>query len=170
MIQKEAQNFKGSSLILLSLLFITTTGKSIPAIAQDTQSPTQNCATVTNSYVGCSSTTTLKFCNKTSKRVYAAYATWSGEKRWRARGWYTINPDVCTSLNLGYYSGKALVYAESGTTSLIGGTGNTSICTNSSSSFDLLNSDKMNCKGLNQRRVNMKSISVGGGEYTYYFK
>jgi uncharacterized membrane protein len=143
--------------LVLSTFLTIFTNKPLPAMAQ----------CFPGSQLACDSTTTLAFCNDTSNRVYAAYATWVGTQRWQSRGWYSVDPGACRSLDLGSYSGNILVYGRNNTSRWEGGAA--SICVNTSSSFNYPSSDRISCNGSNQRRVGMSSMSVGGGTATYSF-
>jgi uncharacterized membrane protein/cell division protein FtsL len=109
--------------------------------------------------------TYLKFCNKTSRIISAAWAYWDGDG-WRSKGWHNPEAGECKEVYVGYnYRNKVYIYSENWEQ------GDYLFCIEEPSAFNISNGDRLdNCSGSNRKMVKMSEFTVFPGTNTWNFR
>lgn len=112
------------------------------------------------------SRTAFKFCNKSAKVIFAAYAfPFSGG--WASRGWTSMKPGQCSKyIVVSGIHRDVFVYAESNDgVRWYGNDG--SFCVHETDDFSYSNSDKRSCNAAGQKRVSMTKWSASRNTYNF---
>ena len=110
----------------------------------------------------------INACNQDpSKTIYTALVVYNQTQGWQSRGWYQVNSQQCTSIDLGSYTGSVYIYGQyNGGESSWGGTDGV-FCINQVNAFNIPYSDTDACNGNNSKKVSMTRLTINPGQNTW---
>lgn len=114
--------------------------------------------------------TSLRLCNRSSRpMIYGAVAYWAGEEfGWTSEGWMRIPSGRCDNFDLGDdYSGAVYVYGSSDDGTEWNGR-DSDFCVKAYESFDIENSDKLQCRSREYSIVGMVRQTIKPGRVNTY--
>lgn len=102
----------------------------------------------------------VSFCNENAQKLFlaVAYEAQSGEPL-VSRGWWVVDPDNCSDVELPIIGDKLLVYANS-ENQLMEWRGQTQLCVDTTNKFDFTNASEIACQGGTLARRNFKELSM----------
>jgi len=116
--------------------------------------------------------TILKLCNNIpDKTLMASYAIAGTGSLWQSTGWLQIDPQKCSSVDLGSYVGKSYIYAEWNLGQSYWGSGPFNYCVNRTQNFTIADSTNLaQCNSdINQKMVPAYEFDIQSGTYTFNF-
>jgi len=118
-----------------------------------------------------SSYTYFNLCNKSSKVIFAAYASATAGRGLVSTGWTSIKPGQCKNKSVSGKNSDVFVYAEENSYGVKWKGNDASLCVHDTETFNYPNSDKMSCNAAGQKRVSMTRWSVSQkSPHTYDFR
>jgi len=122
-------------------------------------------------YIPRKTMTTVQLCNKSTRpMIYSAIAQWIGhESGWVTRGWFKIPAGRCDSVQLDYeYRGAVYIYGSAPDSTEWDGPDAT-FCVKTYDSFEIDNSDNLECNSRDYSIVGMQKLDVKPGKNTWNF-
>lgn len=116
--------------------------------------------------------TNIKVQNNTDKLLYFCYTAYNGSNGWQSNGWYKVDANSSTTIDIGLYTGNIYLYAEynSGELSWFDSNAKFTFCIDKSNAFNIQNADSRDCSNSNYKRVKMSEFSITPGVFTWTLK
>lgn len=109
-----------------------------------------------------SSSTLITVQNNTNMLIYFCYVAYNGSNGWQSNGWYKVDPNSLTTIDIGIYTGNIYLYAEynGGEFAWFDSDAKYTFCIDKTNAFSIPNADSRDCSEINYKRVKMSEYFV----------